>query len=174
MTVLIPIRAAQAQESDPCASNIPSPLIEIFEMKFAGWSPEQLSDLDPDDRQLWLKSSPRGCPGVAVGHFESPDRLDYAVLLVRHSDPTGGYKIVVFNGAPNRNVYTWKLVAHWDTSTYGAVVLSKAPPGRYSDYEDARISVTTKLDGILLEFVEKGAMLYYWTTGRYKYVRVSG
>ena len=66
------------------------------------------------------------------------------------------------------------MVDHWDTKTYHAVVISKVPPGKYSDYEDARISVTTKLDSILVESIEAGATLYYWSAGRYKSVRVSG
>ena len=171
--VLMAASSVRAQIANPCA-DMPSPILKLIQTKFSGWTAEQLSELGSEDQQLWVKAHGNQCPGTAVGHFESSDRLTYALLLVRHSNPTGGYKIVVFNRVPNRDAYAWKLVDHWDTSTYGAVVLSKVPPGHYSDYEDVRISVTTKLDGVLLEFIERGAMLYYWTASRYKYVRISG
>ena len=61
-------------------------------------------------------------------------------------------------------------MAYCDTE----VVISKVPPGKYSDYEDTRISTTTKLDGVLLEFIDQGAIVYYWSAGQYKRIRVSG
>jgi hypothetical protein len=74
----------------------------------------------------------------------------------------------------NGDGYAWKQLVHWDGKAYHSVVISTVPPGKYSDYEDARISVTTKLDGALLEYIEAGALVYYWSAGRYKTVRVSG
>ena len=130
-------------------------------------------DLGSDDQQLWLKAHKNDCPGTAVGHFEGRDRLSYAVLLVLQSNPAGGYKLLVFNRTPSGDTYTWKLLDHANAA-YSGLVIEAAPPGKYSDYEDARISVTTKLDGFYEEWIEKGAILYYWSAGRYKTVRVSG
>jgi hypothetical protein len=80
----------------------------------------------------------------------------------------------MFSKSGTGDDYVSKLVDHWDAKDYHGVVVSTTPPGQYSDYEDARISVTTKLDGVLLEAIEAGATLYYWSAGRYKSVRVSG
>jgi hypothetical protein len=177
LTVMALISAppAQAQTSNPCAeTNLPSPVVALIKAKFPGWRPKQLSDLDPDNRQIWLKGGSNECPGVAVGHFESPDRLSYAVLLIPQADPIGGYKLLVFSRNTTGEDYAGKLVDHWDDKAYSGVVISRVPPGHYSDYEHARIAVTTKLDSIVLEWIEKGAILYYWSAGRYKTVRVSG
>jgi hypothetical protein len=175
VVALIQVRSACAQGLNPCAgSNLPSPVTEVIRTKFSGWRPEQILDLGPDDRQLWLKAHLNDCPGIAAGHFESVDRLTYAVLLVRPSAPTNGFKILVLNKMSSAEAYAWKLVEQADGPTYGGIVIEKAPAGHYSDYEDARISVTTRLDGFYLEFIEKGAILYYWSARRYKTVRVSG
>jgi len=57
--------------------------------------------MDADDQQLWLNgSNGKESPGIAIGHFESPDDLSYAVLLVPKSDPSGGYKLLVFSKRP--------------------------------------------------------------------------
>lgn len=172
--VLIAAGTVRAQTSNPCAdTNLPSPVVDLIRMKFSGWRPRQFSDLGSEDQQLWVKAHSNDCPGTAVGHFEGQDRLSYAVLLVPQSNPTGGYKLLVFNRTPSGDTYVWKLLDHAN-ATYSGLVIETAPPGKYSDYEDARISVTTKLDGFYLEWIEKGALLYYWSAGRYKTVRVSG
>jgi hypothetical protein len=97
---VIPLMSAQsalAQNSKPCAEGkLPSQVVNLIETTFSGWRPRQFSDLGSDDQQLWLKPHSNDCPGTAVGDFESQDRLSYAVLLVPQSNPTGGYKLLVF------------------------------------------------------------------------------
>jgi len=172
---LIAAGSAGAQTSSSCAeTDLPNPVVELIRAKFPGWRPRQFSDLGPDDRQLWVKAHANQCPGTAVGHFESPDRLSYAVLLIPQADPIGGYKLLVFSRNTTGEGYLGKLVDHWDDKAYSGVVISRVPPGHYSDYEHSRIAVTTKLDSVVLEWIEKGATLYYWLAGRYKTVRVSG
>ncbi len=175
MLALMAVVSGGAQTSNPCAeSGLPSPVNDLIRGRFPGWRPEQLSDLRSDDRQLWLKAHVNDCPGIAIGHFETTDRFTYAVFLVRPSDPTNGYKVLVFDEIPHGNAYILKLVEQANGPTYGGVAIETAPPGHYSDYEDARISVTTKLEGFYLEFIERGALLYYWSGRRYRTVRVSG
>jgi hypothetical protein len=172
--VLMTAATVRAQTSNPRAeANLPTPVVDLIRTKFSGWRPKDVSDLDPENRELWLRPHLNDCPGIAVGHFESPDRLTYAVLLVPQSDSSGGYKLLVFNRMASGDTYVWKLLDHANAS-YSGLVVETAPPGKYSDYEDARISVTTKLEGFYLEWIEKGALLYYWSAGRYKTVRVSG
>jgi hypothetical protein len=94
----------------------------------------------------------------SIGHFESQDRLSYAVFLAPQSDPTGGARLLVFSKMLNGDGYAWKQLVHWGGKAYHSVVISTVPPGKYSDYEDARILVTTKLDGALVEYIEAGLL----------------
>ena len=172
--VLMSVGGMRAQSSNPCAeTNLPNPVLDMIRTKFSGWRPKNVADLDAEDRELWLKPHLNDCPGIAVGHFESPDRLTHALLLVPQSNLSGGYKLVVFSKVPTGDGYVFKLVDH-ASAAYSGLVIEKAPQGKYSDYEDARISVTIKLEGFYEEWIEKGALLYYWSGGRYKTVRVSG
>jgi hypothetical protein len=172
---LISVLSARAQTSDPCAeTRLPRSVNELIRARFPGWRREQASDLSSDDRQLWLKAHVNDCPGIAIGHFESRDRLTYALFLVRPADVENGYKLLVFDKMPNGDAYILKLTEQANGPTYDGVVIVTAPPGHYSDYEHTRISVTTKLDGFYLEFIEKGALFYYWSGRRYRTVRVSG
>lgn len=138
-------RSARAQTANGC-TDLPNPVLKLIQTKFPGWRPRQLSDLASDDQQLWVKAHGNQCPGTAVGHFESPYRPSYAALIVRQSDTCGPYKLLTFSKSGTGDGYVWKLVDHWNAKDYHCVVISTIPPGQYSDYEDARISVTTKLD----------------------------
>jgi hypothetical protein len=171
---LAAVPTSLAQGSSPCdAAALPAAISELLKGKFADWRPKQLSDMEADDQQLWLKGpNGKACPGITIGHFESAKELSYALLLVPKSEPTGGYKVIVFSKGPTGDVYTWKLLDHADGETYSGLVISKADPGKYSDFEGTK-SIQTKLDGVYLEWMEKGAVLYYWSAGRYDRLRVS-
>jgi len=171
---LTTVPMSSAQGSSPCiATGVPAQLSEVLKSKFAQWRPKQLSDIEADEQQLWLKGpNGKACPGITIGHFESAKELSYAFLLVPKSEPTGGYKIVVFSRGPTADAYAWKLLDHADGETYSGLVISKADPGKYSDFERTK-SIQTKLDGVYVEWMEKGAVLYYWSAGRYHKLQVS-
>lgn len=174
LLTLISTLSSAAQTFKPCHEvSLPTLVNKVLNRKFPLWRPKQVSDMDADHQQLWLKAHEKECPGIAVGHFESADRLAYAVLLVPRSEPSGGYKLVVFSKGPNGDTYTWKLLDRADGQTYSGLVISKAAPGKYSEYERTR-SIQTKLDGVYVEWIEKGAQLYYWSGGRYRKLQVSG
>lgn len=165
---------SSAQVTSSCQETVvPPPIRELLKSKFSQWRPKQITDMDADDQQLWLTgSNGKDCPGIAIGHFESAKELSYAFLLVPKSEPTGGYKVVVFAKGPTGDAYAWKLLDHADGETYSGLVISKADPGKYSDFERTK-SIQNKLDGVYVEWMEKGAVLYYWSAGRYHRLQVS-
>ena len=163
---------SKAPDANDCSSTLPVPVNELLMSKFPVWRPKQLSDLESDDRQLWLNAHPYECPGIAAGHFESAERLSYVVLLVPKREPTGGYKLVVLSKRQTGDTFTCKLLDHADEQSYSGLVISKARPGKYSDWENTK-SIRLKLDGVYVEWIEKGADLYYWSAARYHKLRVS-
>jgi hypothetical protein len=167
---LLPL-AAQGSDSCPKAT-LPSAASELLKTTFPSWRPKQLSDLDADDRQLWLKAHDELCPGVAVGHFKSADETGYALLLVPSAKPTGGYKLIVLSRSQSGQGYTANVLDQAEGQTYSGLVISTAAPGRFSDFESTK-SVQLKLDSIYLEWIEKGAQLFYWSRGRYHKLQVS-
>lgn len=154
-------------------SALPTSVRDLLNAKFSEWRPKQVSDMNPDDQQLWLTAvHGKECPGIAIGHFESADELSYAILLVPKSNPSGGHKVVVVSKAAPKSAYTWKLLDHAEGQTYSGLVISKAAPGKYSDLENNK-SIQLKLNGIQVEWMEKGAVLYFWSEGRYRKIVVS-
>lgn len=129
--------------------------------------------MNADDQQLWLTPiRDKECPGIAVGHFETADKLSYAILLVPKSSRGGGHKVVVVSKGAPKSAYTWKLLDQAEGQTYSGLVISTATPGKYSDLENNK-SIQLKLDGIQVEWMEKGAVLYFWSEGRYRKIVVS-
>ena len=93
------VSMSAAQGSASCdAAAAPAAIGELLKERFAEWRPKQVSDMEADEQELWLKgSNGKECPGIAVGHFESTDSLSYAFLLDPLSNPCGGHKIVVYS-----------------------------------------------------------------------------
>lgn len=154
------------------ATTLPTAAGELLKAKFPLWRAKQISDLEGDDRQLWLKAHPKDCPSIAAGHFESSDQLAYAVLLVPKAKSSGGYKIVVLSTPQSGNDYSLKVLDQEQGPGSDGLVISTAAPGRYSDFENTK-SAKLRLDSIYVEWIEKGAILYYWSAGRYRKLQVS-
>ena len=70
------------------------------------------------------------------------------------------------------NDYGWRLLDHAEGQTYSGLVISKAEPGRYKDWEGTK-TIQIKLDALYVEWMEKGARVYYWYAGRYHKIQVS-
>jgi hypothetical protein len=170
----VPTLLSAVQSSSACDKvAVPAPIRELLRDKFAHWKPKEIADMDPDDQHLWLTGDDgKACPGIAIGHFENADSLSYAFLLVPRSNPSGGHKILVFSKAPGKNVYGWTLLDHSDRQTYSGLVISRAEPGKYQDWEGKR-SIQIRTDGLYVEWMEKGGILYYWSAGGYHKLHVS-
>ncbi len=69
--------------NDPCDGlKAPPKVSALLERSFQHWRVEKISDLDPEYQELWTKNYPTGCPGFVAGHFQKPDSIAYAFLLV--------------------------------------------------------------------------------------------
>jgi hypothetical protein len=172
--VLVIVPASSGQLKNTCrTSSLPSGAKALLDSKYAGWRAKDVSDLGADDKELWLKAHPKDCPGIAIGHFEEPERLSYAVLLVPKSELKQGYKIIVLRELPTGNAYAATVLDQVDSEySSDGLVISKVPPGKYSDFEDTA-SVRVKLDAVNVEWIEKGAVLYYWANGKYRTIQTS-
>jgi hypothetical protein len=163
-----------AQSPSPCdEAALPKAVNELLKEKFPHWKPKQVSDIDADNRQLWV-DGPNGdaCPGIAIGHFESSKDLSYAFLLVRRLNPSGGHKVVIVSKEVDKDVYASTLLDHAEAQTFSGLVISKAEPGKYKDWEGKR-SIQIRTDALYVEWIGKGAQLYYWSAGRYHKLQVS-
>jgi hypothetical protein len=162
--------AAIAQSRNCSIRDLPKGIADIIGSKYAGWRLEQISDLGPDDHELWAKVHGDTCPGIAIGHFQSNDRVTYAVLLLKTNAPDQAYKFLLFN-EDRSGTFGSILVGHAEGKNAGQPVISRVPPGEYSDPETGQ-SVKTKLDSVLIEWIEAAAQLYYWSGSKYHKLQV--
>ena len=154
-----------AQSPTPCEKALAPTVQSYIEHQFPEWRPKVLSDLEGYDRQLWQETHRKECPGIAVGHFEHAEQLSYALLLVPRSTAKSGYKFVVITSAPE-HTYRSEILDHNDAADASGMVISKAPPGKYSDFEQTK-TVQLKLDSISVDWLEKSSVLYYWSEGHF-------
>lgn len=170
--MIVPISSAQLTNS--CrTSSLPPGVKKLLDTKYSDWRPKDASELGADDKGLWMKAHPKECPGIAIGHFEESNRLSYAVLLVPKSELKHGYKIIVLRELPTGNAYSARLLDQADGEySSSGLVISKVPPGKYSDFENTA-SVRVKLDAVNVEWIEKAAVLYYWANGKYRTIQAS-
>ena len=168
LLAFVPVSLAQSVRCDL----LPSQAKVQLDQRFPDWRPKHLSDLSGYDKKLWLETHPKGCPGIAVGHFEQPERVGYAVLLIPKSGHTASYKIIVLSKGSDE--YAVRLLDHAEGSTYSdsGLVISKEPHGTYSEFGDTK-SVRLELDGVNVEWLEKSSVLYYWERGKYRSIQTS-
>lgn len=162
---------AAPKTSQICAGVLPRQLREHVRSEFPGWRPKELSDLQSDDQQLWSNARPNECPGAVAGHFSNEKTVSCAILLVPESRPESGFKLLVSGNKPG-HLYQFTVLDHDDKLGGQGMVISRVEPGKYTDFESTR-SVRIKLDAINVEWLEKEALLYYWSEGRYQTLQTS-
>jgi hypothetical protein len=160
-----------AQTKSPCEGIIPKGLAQYLNDKFPTFRPKLLSDLDRDERRLWSETHPRACPGFAAGHFQSSSKLSHALLLVPQSHPTGGYKLIVITAAAEDGFHSEILESN-DTGSNSGMVIARVSPGKQSAFEGSK-TIHLGLDSISVQWLEKAAVLYYWSKGKFRTLNTS-
>lgn len=160
-----------ASSPDPCASTkLPTGVEQLLKQKYPAWRPKTVSDLEAYDQKLWLETNPHSCPGIAIGDFEQPNQSAYAILLVPNLESSSGYKIIIAVRATDANNYDLRLLDNGKADS--GLVISRERPGKYMGFDETT-SITLKLDGLNVEWLEKGSALYYYSTGSYHQLQTS-
>jgi hypothetical protein len=148
--IVLLVGVANAQQGPSiCQDRLPEKLRSEITKKFPSSKIEGTSDLAPEYREMWVKAHSSDCPGVAVGKYKGGGRSLFAVLLVSTDPDKPGAKLLVVDPASgSRNViYT-------------------LPPGAYADPEGGQ-KVRIPYDGVVLEQLEVGSILYYYRAGSF-------
>lgn len=121
-----------------------------------------------------IKARPRECPGLAIGDFEAPGQRAYGLLLVPRSGADTSYKIIVLSKSALTDDYSMKLLdqAAGKPGANASLVISRVPPGTYSDFEGTR-SIHLKTDSLQAEWLEAASLLYYWKGDTYRTLQTS-
>ena len=165
--------AARRPPKDFCTNPpLVEPVKKLLSLKYyQQWRPIALSDLPKPHQRMWRRSLNRfDCPGIAMGHFERRNELAYAFSLKPRDYRQGGWRLVVISKT-TQGTYRDRVLGQTGERVPPYVIYS-APPEEYTDAFETE-SVRLRLDGIQVEQMEAGAMLFYWREGQYRSIILS-
>jgi hypothetical protein len=145
-----------------CVDALPDDAAASLKSQFPTFYPEKVSDLSPEYQEVWLKDHPHECPGIAVGHFQSPSKVSYAVLLIGSRGSLSGSKLVVLS----QSAGGWKATKLTEeTVAYHYEAVSNVTQGKLR-------RSSASLDRIRFKEFDGGATVYSWSGGRFHKVTV--
>ena len=160
--------AARRPPKDFCASPpLVEPVKHLLTLKYyQQWRPIALWDLPKPHQRMWRRSLNRfDCPGIAMGHFERKQELSYAFSMKPRDPRQGGWRLVVISKT-RQGTFRDRVLAQTDERV-PPYVIYVVPPEEYTDAFETE-SIKLRLDGLQVEQMEAGAMLFYWKEGQYR------
>jgi len=162
------LMAARRPVKDFCANPpLVEPIKNLLSLKYyQQWRPIAIYDLLPPHQRMWRRSLNRfDCPGIAMGHFERKNELSYAFSLKPRDPRQTGWRLVVISKT-KQGAYRDRVLGQTDERVPPYVIYA-VPPEEYTDAFETE-SVKLRLDGLQVEQMESGAMLFYWKEGQYR------
>jgi len=160
--------AARRPARDFCANPpLVEPIKRLLSLKYyQQWRPIAIHDLPPPHQRMWRRSLNRfDCPGIAMGHFEWKSELSYAFSMKPRDPRQTGWRLVVISKT-RQGTYRDRVLGQTDERVPPYVIYA-VPPEEYTDAFETE-SVKLRLDGLQVEQMESGAMLFYWKEGQYR------
>jgi hypothetical protein len=163
---------ASKQESSLCGvDSLPAAIQHHLKQEYGSWRVQEVANLSPLAHGRWESEKPLGCPGIAVGYFESAQTLSYAFLLVPAVNAGAGYRFVVFSQQPGQSDYEAKVLGKMDEDGATNCFVRGTPIGKFFDQASKkRFNAHTK-DVILLfdsAAKEYEVDVYYWSEDHYR------
>ena len=163
-SMLVPVAYTQQGES-ACQGRLPEKLLTEIKQAFPNSKIEETGDLTSEYREMWVKAHASQCPGLTEGNYKGTDQNLFAVLLLSKEPEKPGARLVIVNPAASGS-NRFKVLETVKIATASPNVIFTLPPGQYSDPEGLH-KVRTRFDGIVLEQLEVGSILYYYRGGAF-------
>jgi hypothetical protein len=145
--------AAQSQAG--CA--LPNSLRPLIGSKYPNMHPVTLSDLNPDDQELFRREHGSTCPGLTRIDFYGDGLPTFALLLLRANGAKRA-ELIVAHQVTNQ----WQTVLVDSADASPVPVVWSEKPGKYEDVY-GRKTLDAKRPVIVLCGYESWAIMYSWT-----------
>ncbi len=136
-------------------------------------------DIDSDDQALWDKVREGECPGIAVGNYDDSKVKGYAILIIPRDSVKRQIKLLLFR-KNSSGKYAAKTILETDNAGRSYPVIYRGEPGTYTETDsydygknNEADSIETKHDVIICEFIEKGALVFYYKDGKFHELVIS-
>ncbi len=167
-----PVLASAAEGPAPCnLGSLPSDIQNRLKEDFGSWKVQEPENLSEHARKTWAGKKLPGCPGIAVGLFQSAKTPSYAVLLVPVDHPDAGYKFLVFSRKTGQPSYETTVVEKSDDHGASNYFIRKVPISEFFSEESKRKFQVQATEAILMvdsSEQEYEADIYFWSKGRYR------
>jgi hypothetical protein len=160
------------EEPSSCSvRSLPADIQSHLKLDFGSWKVQESGNLSKYARKTWESRKLPGCPGIALGLFQSAKYPGYALLLVPVNHPDAGYRILVFSRSMRGPSYETTFVEKSDEAGASNYFLSKVPIAEFfSDESNKKFQMQTteailKVDAGDHEYE---ADICYWSNGSYR------
>lgn len=153
-------------------NSLPDAIQRDVRKEYGSWKVQEAVNLSPRARGRWESEKPLGCPGIAIGYFESAQALSYALLLIPAGNADAGYRFIVFSQRPGQSEYEGKILDKLDERGASNYFLRGTPINKFFDDASKKKFNAHTPDVILLfDSAEKEyeVDVYYWSDGRYRH-----
>jgi len=156
LALALSLQAADAPaKGDACS--LPKALSEALQERFGSSRVLKPVDLFEDERGLFQKEHPGGCPGIARGQFFGSGQRPAIALILLDVEPGKKTRLVV--ARPALSAWTFVEVDEMDQGS--TAVAGRKGPGAYTDLPTATAR-TTNNDVVTLTGYESWQRVYIW------------
>jgi len=167
-----PLSAEAAEGPALCTlGSLPSDIQNRLKGEFGSWKVQEPENLSEYTRKTWAGKKPPGCPGIAVGLFQSAKTPCYVLRLVRMDHPDAAYRFLVFSRKTGQPSYETTVVEKSDDHGASNYFIRKAPISRFFNEESKTKFQVQGRDCVeMVDSAEQEyeADIYFWSNGRFR------
>jgi hypothetical protein len=172
LTVFL-VGTVSGQEEPPSCKlgSLPPDVQNSLKRDFGSWKIQEPENLSEYTRKTWAGKKPPGCPGIAVGLFQSAKTPSYALLLVPIDHPDAGYRFLVFSRKTGQPSYETTVVEKSDDRRGSNYFIRKVPISSHFNEESKRkfqVRASEAIEMVDSAEQEYEADIYFWSTGRFR------
>ncbi len=162
---------SEKAESAPC--DLPDTAALVLKQKYPGWRLLNSNDLAPEDRDVWNRTHPHACPGIAIGQYEGKSKVQYAVLMIPVKKSSRlKTKLVMLRLTPEGKIVPHVLYED-KARLISYPVIYKGGPGQYTDFYDPDNKIAVATDAVIYDRIGASASAFYFANDKYHEVLIS-
>ena len=160
----------QSAEAPPAADGcaLPKGLGEALQQRFGSSRVLKTADLFEDERALFRKQHPGGCPGVARGQFFGAGQRPAIAVVLMDVGPRKSLRLVVARPALN----SWTFVEIDEMDAGATAVVGLKGPGNYTD-RPTSTARNSAHDVVTLTGYESWERVYVWNGRKFERLQTS-
>jgi hypothetical protein len=159
------------QDVTSCSPDmLPPELCDRLKVEFTSWKIQEVANLSEWAKARWQDEKPLRCPGIAVGEFERPNQLSYAVLLVPIKNPGSADRFLIFTPGEGKSSSVLRQLEAHKGGVENYLIHSVTISRMFSPVWMTKLQITTKEAVLFFDSGENeiGTGIYFWSRGEFR------